>query len=130
MIRRQRRRAVEHEVFTQRRALHHVDGLLKLIEVVFEIMMQVGADGGGRDAFAGADKQRVVKLVAQALQRLAYRRGREKQRFSRLADAAMQINAFKDNQKIEVELFQILQICHDSLATRRKGFYGLCILCK
>ncbi len=51
--------------------MHNVNGLLKLVEVLLKMMMKIGSDSGRCDPFTGTNKQRVVELIAQALERLA-----------------------------------------------------------
>ena len=53
--------------------MHDVDGLLKLIEVLLKMMMQICPDGSGSDPFSRTDKQRIVQLVTQPLQGLTDR---------------------------------------------------------
>jgi hypothetical protein len=55
-------RAINDKVLLQPAAVHDIDGLLKLVQVLFQMMMQIDADGRGRDPFTGTDKQRIVEL--------------------------------------------------------------------
>lgn len=67
--------------------MHDVNRLLKLVEVLLKMMVQVHAYRGGRNPFPGTNEQGIVELITQPLQRLADRRGRNIERFCCLADA-------------------------------------------
>ena len=61
-------RAINDKVLLQPAAVHDIDSLLQLVQVLFQMMMQIDADGRGRDPFTGTDKQRIVELPSQTLQ--------------------------------------------------------------
>ncbi|MOA60200.1 hypothetical protein D3C78_1850210 [compost metagenome] len=58
---------VNMEFLRQARAVHQVDGLFKLIQVLLKVNMQVSTHGGRCNAFTRADKQRIVELGTQSL---------------------------------------------------------------
>ena len=49
-FRRHKLRTVNDKALLQPVAVHHIDGLLKLIEVLFKMMMKVDANRSGGDA--------------------------------------------------------------------------------
>lgn len=77
--------------------MHHVDRLLKLIEIFFQMMMQVGTYRGWRNSLPWTDKQGVIKLTAQALQRLADGGWRDIKRLGSPTDTEVLVNAFEDD---------------------------------
>lgn len=83
--------------------MHDVDGLLKLIEVLLKMMMQICPNGSGSDPFSRTDKQRIVQLVTQPLRGLTDRGRRYVERFCCLADAQVLVDAFENDQQIEIE---------------------------